>query len=299
MKAYLITDDRSATTSLASELIRLGVDTETWALSDRSYALDNPPPDGVFVNRAAPSGTLERSERERLRDLVAWLEGHRQMGTRVINGSGVVALESGRVLQHTALRAAGIPVPRTVAAVADAEAVRRAAEEIGGPVVVMSARPGTAAVRFENARALERGLPRGEILLDGGTVLVREALGPAEVTRLEFVGGTLRRAWRWRAEEGAGEIGAPAVAEELNVADVPDDPLIDRYLVFLHTHGFGIGAIEFATTAQGRRLTLGVSGGAEPWRWSGLEPAVAALVAFEARRAGVAPRVPSRVRAAV
>lgn len=301
MKAYLISDERFATSSLANELDRLGVATEMWTLRDRSLALDDPPPDGVFVNRASPSGALERGERERLRDLMAWLEGHKK---RVINGSGVVALESGRVLQHTALRAAGIAVPRTVAAAAEAGAVRRAAAEVGGggAVVVTSARPGTAAVRFEDARALERGLLRGDVVLDGGTALVREALGPAEVTRLEFIGGTLRRVWRWQAEEGAGEVGTPVAAEEVDAAEVPDDPLIDRYLVFLHTHGFGVGAVEFVTTGDGRRLTLGVSGGAEPWRaWGGLESAVAALVAFEARRVGggLQRAVQRLVRAAV
>lgn len=302
MKAYLITDDPGATTPLADELQRLGVASEVWSLSDRSLKLDETPPDGVFVNRAAPSGSLGRGERERLRDLTAWLEGY---GRRLINGSGVVALESSRVLQHTALRAAGLPAPRTVAAAADVAAVRRAATEVNagtGAFVVTSARPGTGAQRLESVRGLDVALVRGEVTLDGGAVLVREALGPADVVRVEFVGGTVRRAWRWRAEEGAGEVAAPVEVERVEAGDVVDDALLDRYVVFLYNHGFGIGAVELATAADGRRVTLNISGAAEPWRaWGGADPAVAAYVAFEARRAEYVVRRPAArpVRAAV
>jgi len=284
MKAFLITDDAPRLEPLLRELARAGAPAEVWTLDDARFELGEPPPDGVFVNRVAPAAAGS----PRLRALLAWLESY---GRRVLNGAGAAALESSRVLQYAALRAAGIPVPRTVSVCGDDPAgLRRAAEDLGWPMAVIPNRPGIRGGRvFRNPGEFSAAADAGELPLDrDGVVLLQSvigsACGPGLVTRVEFVGGVVQAAVRF-AVFGPARAEAPAIDAPERL-DGFDHPLLDRALVFLYNHRVDIGALELTDDGRGGLVAVSVSGAVEPGR--DVSPATlaakASLIAYELGR---------------
>ncbi len=285
MKVYLITDDAPRLEPLLRELARAGIPTEVWALDDASYELGEPPPEGVFVNRVAPAAAGS----PRLRALLAWLESH---GRRVLNGAGAAALESSRVLQYAALRAAGIPVPRTVSVCGDdPTGLRRAADDLGWPLAVIPNRPGIRGGRvFRNPGEFSAAADAGELPLDrDGVVLLQSVMGspggPGLVTRVEFVGGVVQAAVRF-AVFGPARAEAPAIDAPERL-DGFDHPLLDRALVFLYSHRVDIGAIELTDDGRGGLVAIGISGAVEPGRdlTRTTLSAKASLISYELDRA--------------
>ena len=91
-----------------------GVHVEEWLLTDGVLDLDAVPPEGIFWSRiSASSHTRDHAlSKDYARAVLSWLEAH---GRRTVNGRRILELEMSKVDQLTALRAAGIDTPHTVA----------------------------------------------------------------------------------------------------------------------------------------------------------------------------------------
>jgi hypothetical protein len=100
----------------AAALDARGVPYEEWLLTDGVLEIDEAPPEGIFWSRISASAhTRDHAlSKDYTRALMSWLEAH---GRRTVNGRRTIELEVSKVDQLTALRAAGIEVPRTRAVI--------------------------------------------------------------------------------------------------------------------------------------------------------------------------------------
>jgi hypothetical protein len=154
--------------------------------------LDDPPPPGIVWSRfSASSHTRGHGlSKEHTRAVLAWAEAG---GRRVVNGRGVLELEVSKVLQLSALRAAGIAVPRTRVVVGTAHLLA-AARDFPTPFVTKHNQggKGLGVQRFDHVDELAAVLAAGgfEEPVDGVTLL-QEYVQPRDgsITRVEIVGG--------------------------------------------------------------------------------------------------------------
>jgi hypothetical protein len=250
-----------------------GVEHEQWLLGDGSLDLDAEPPSGVFWSRMSASSPSRGHPwaKDHTRAVLAWLESH---GRRVVNGRRVLELEMSKAEQLTALRAAGIAVPRTVAVVGagpgpDARALLDAAESFGAPFIVKPNQggKGLGVRRFDSVAELAAHLdsPSWDPPVDGIT-LVQEYVRAAApfITRVEIVGGEFLYALTADTARGGFELcpaDACAVPAESVFAlrDGFAHPVVGRYLAFAAAHRIEIAGFEFIESDDGRVLTYDVN----------------------------------------
>lgn len=247
---------------------------EEWLLADGGVLdLDRPPPAGVFWSRMSASSHTRGHglAKDHTRAVLAWLEAH---GRRVVNGRRVLELEMSKVDQLTALRAAGLDVPRTVAVVGRAGLVAQA-ERLPTPFIVKHNQggKGLGVRRFDDHAAFAAYVDSPDVAepVDGITLL-QEYVAPAEpfITRVEVVGG--RFLYALTASTRAGFELCPADACAVDDAYCPADggglfelrkdftpPLLDAYLAFARRHGIEIAGFEYIETADGRLVTYDVN----------------------------------------
>ncbi len=235
--------------------------------------LSSAPPKGLFYNRMSASAHTRghRYSPEFATALIAWLEAH---GRPVINGSGAIALEVNKSAQLARLERAGVPVPRTVAALGDAKVAEAAATFGDGPVIVKPNRggKGLGIQLFEDAREAVARAEAGTLpgSTDGITLLqdyVRTVDG--SVTRAEFIGGELFYAVRIDtggtfelcpadvcAPEEALETGGPV----FTVVEGAFEPELEAAIaLFLSEGGIDIAGVEFARDTEGRPFVYDVN----------------------------------------
>jgi glutathione synthase/RimK-type ligase-like ATP-grasp enzyme len=244
-----------------------------WNLSDGAFDLSSPPPAGLFYNRMSASAHSRghRYSPEYASAVIAWLAAHDRP---VINGPGAIALEVNKAAQLARLERAGVPVPRTVAALG-AERIAEAAESFApGPVIVKPNRggKGLGIQLFEDAgeaaaRARAGTLPGST---DGITLLqdyVRTTDG--SVTRAEFIGGRLFYAVRidtggtfelCPADVCAPEEAAATGGPVFTVVENAVEPELEQAIgVFLRDASIDIAGVEFARDAEGRPYVYDVN----------------------------------------
>lgn len=243
-----------------------GVPWAEWFLDDGVLDLDVPPPKGVFYSRMSASAHTRGhvNSKDYTRSVLSWLESH---GRTVVNGRRVVELEMSKVDQHTALRAMGFDVPRTVAVVGRGD-LPLEAKAFDLPFITKHNQggKGLGVRRFdshEDFAAYVDG-PEFEEPVDGITLL-QEYVEPAEgfVTRVELVGGEFLYALT--ADTRLGFELCPA--DECDVPDGGlfhwregyDDPIVHRYLEFARRWGIGIAGFENIETADGRTVTYDIN----------------------------------------
>lgn len=262
-----------------------GVPVTEWVLTEGVLDLDQAPPEGVFWSRmSASSHTRGHAlSKDHTRAVLSWLEAH---GRRTVNGRRVLELEMSKVDQLTALRAAGIDTPRTVAAVGRQQ-VLAAARSVPGPFVTKHNQggKGLGVRRFEDVEELAEHLagPEWEEPVDGIT-LVQEFVQAAEprITRVELVAGELVYAIDADTARGGFQLcpadacavdpatGRPLLPPGATLAPEPDqqlftlredvDPdLVARYQAFARRTGPEVCGIEFIEAADGRVLTYDVN----------------------------------------
>jgi hypothetical protein len=253
-----------------------GVEHEQWLLGEGRLDLDAEPPPGVYWSRMSASSHTRGHPlaKDHTRAVLAWLEA---WGRRVVNGRRVLELEMSKVEQLTALRAAGIDVPRTVAVVGR-ESLLDAAGKFPAPFIVKPNQGGKGlGVRsFESVAALAEYLdaPDYQPPVDGIT-LVQEYVRAAEpfITRVELVGGELVYAITADTARGGFEL-CPADACAVDTGTMVSEglseslfalregfehPIVGRYLDFAGRHGIEIAGFEFIETADGRVVTYDVN----------------------------------------
>ena len=248
-----------------------------WDLSGGVFDLSAPPPEGVFYNRMSASSHTRghRYAVELTAGVLAWLARH---GRRVVNGSRALDLEISKARQYAALEAAGVPVPRTVLALGDADRVAAAARGhfAGGPVILKPNRGGKGlGVRlFPGPDALGahlRALPEDERPVDG-LWLLQEHVRAEEpvITRAEFVGGRFIYAVEVDTSAGFelcpadvcavdGGNAAPPAPRFRILPEGVEPGLRAKLEAFLAANGTEVAGIEFIRAADGRVLAYDVN----------------------------------------
>ena len=262
-----------------------GLEVEEWLLTDGVLDLDAVPPEGIFWSRiSASSHTRDHAlSKDYARAVLSWLEAH---GRRTVNGRRVLELEMSKVDQLTALRAAGIDTPRTVAAVGR-ESILAAAKEFPVPFITKHNQggKGLGVRKFESHGELAEYVagPDFEEPADGIT-LIQEFIVAAEpfITRVEIVGGEFIYAIAADTARGGFQLcpadacaidpstGKPVMPPGATIAPDAgtqlftlregfDHPIVGRYLDFARRTGLEVCGIEFIEAADGRILTYDVN----------------------------------------
>lgn len=274
-KIFVIHENSEWLPPFAGALDTEGVPWEEWSLVEGALELDAPPPEGVFYSRMSASSHTRGhvGSKDYTRSVLSWLESH---GRTVVNGRRVVEMEMSKVDQHTALRAAGFDVPRTIA-VAGRRDLAEQARRINTPFLAKHNQSGRGiGIRqfdhYDEFDAYAQS-PLFEEPADSITLL-QEYLQPAEpfITRVEIVGHEFLYALE--ADTSAGfmlcpadgcEVDRPAVVADTKAMELFrwregfDHPIIDRYIDFTRRWDIGVVAFEFIETAEGRLVTYDVN----------------------------------------
>ena len=262
-----------------------GIRVEEWLLTDGVLDLDAVPPEGIFWSRISASAhTRDHGlSKDYARSVLSWLEAH---GRRTVNGRRVLEMEMSKVDQLTALRAAGIDTPRTVAAVGR-DRILEAAKEFQAPFILKHNQggKGLGVRKFESHGELADYVASDEFEepVDGIT-LVQEFIVAAEpfITRAEIVGGEFIYAIKADTARGGFQLcpadacaidpvtGRPVMPPGATIAPDADtqlfslredfeSPVIGKYLDFARRNGIEVCGIEFIEAADGRLLTYDVN----------------------------------------
>ncbi|MFC4032258.1 RimK family alpha-L-glutamate ligase [Streptomyces polygonati] len=271
MKAYVIHENPDWYPPFAAAFEAEGVDHEQWLLGEGRLDLDAEPPQGVFWSRMSASAHTRGHvlAKDHTRSVLNWLEAH---GRRVVNGRRVLELEMSKVDQLTALRAAGIAVPRTLAVVGGGELLAAAAE-LPSPFIVKHNQggKGLGVALFDSVDAFADHLadPDHQSPVDGITLL-QEYLPAAEprITRVEIVDGEVVYALTADTARGGFELcpadacaidGGPDAPSLFALREDFDHPVLGQYLDFARRHGIEVAGFEFIETTDGRLVTYDVN----------------------------------------
>jgi hypothetical protein len=275
VKVHVLHENPDWYAPLAAAFDAAGLPHQQWLLGDGVLDLDGPPPAGVFWSRlSASSHTRDHPyAKDHARSVLGWLESH---GCRVVNGRRAVELEVSKVAQLTALRAAGIDVPRTLAVVGTTE-LSAAAGKLPAPFISKHNQGGKGlGVRlFSSHDEFDVYLesPEYQAPVDGITLL-QEYLQAAQplITRAEIVGGVFVYAITADTARGGFELcpadacavgaGAEGTAEPpglFTLREGFDHPIIGQYQEFARGNGIEIAGFEFIETTDGRMVTYDVN----------------------------------------
>lgn len=262
-----------------------GVEVEEWLLTDGVLDLDQEPPQGIFWSRiSASSHTRDHHlSKDYARAVLSWLEAH---GRRTVNGRRILELEMSKIDQLTALKAAGIDTPRTVAAIGK-DRILDAAAGFPTPFITKHNQggKGLGVRKFESHRELSDYVASSEFEEpQDGITLIQEFIQAAEpiITRVEIVGGEFIYAIQADTARGGFQLcpadacaidpvtgkpimppGATIQPEEgqqlFSIREDFDHPIIGKYLDFARRNNIEVCGIEFIETADGRVLTYDVN----------------------------------------
>lgn len=270
MKVYVIHENPPWYAPVAAAFDAIGVPHEQWLLGDEVIDLDSEPPAGVFWSRMSASSHTRGHlyAKDQARGVLSWLESH---GRRVVNGRRVLELEMSKVEQHSALRAAGFDVPRTIA-VAGTRRLAAAARCLDAPFISKHNQggKGLGVRRFDRHDEFDAYLDSADFEhpVDGITLL-QEYLRAAEprITRVEVAGGEFIYAITADTALGGFQL-CPADACAVGNGPGPalfrlregfDHPIIGKYLDFARWHGIEVAGFEFIETADGRLVTYDIN----------------------------------------
>ena len=235
------------------------------------------PQDGIYINRMSPSAHTRDHQGgvAYLKEFLSFLE---LSGRRVINGSNAIALEVSKVRQDSALQAANIRTPKTIAVVGDTQ-LKTAARQMSLPFITKHNQGGKGL-----GVQLFRGLEAFDAYVDSedfipspdGITLLQEYIEPAEghITRVEIVDGEFLYAIHSSTQGGFQLCPADVCAVEsgdfcpiedtgkFRLADdvSRDDPLVQKYIRLMEEQGLDVAGIEFVTDANGVRYTYDING---------------------------------------
>lgn len=245
-----------------------GLTFSEWHLREGQVDLTAVPPDAIFYSRMSASAhTRGHAEAPALCQAVLnWLESH---GRTILNGSRALYFETSKVAQYTALTAAGIATPATIATVG-AQALVAAAQQLDQwPVIVKPNRggKGLGVQKFDTLDGLKAFAADAAAMADSvdGIWLLQEYFETTDgtITRAEFIGGKLHYAVR--VATGDSFELCPAEACDIDetprfvvTRDVPAD-LVQGFEAFLAMNAIAIAGIEFARLKDGRVLTYDIN----------------------------------------
>lgn len=269
MPVYVIHENPDWYPPIEAALRAEGVPHQQWLLGSGALELDEAPPAGVFWSRMSASSHTRGHPfaKDHTRAVLSWLDAH---GRRVVNGRRVLELEVSKAAQLTALRAAGIEVPRTVL-VAGRSRLAAAAAALPLPFISKPNQGGKGlGVRRFDSRAEFADYLSGdeyEEPVDGITLLQEYVPAAAPfITRVEIVGGEYVYAITADTSSGSFELCpaeacavGPAPGEMFALRSDIDPRIPARYEDFARRHGIEIAGFEFIETADGRVVTYDVN----------------------------------------
>lgn len=281
---YIIHENSEWVVPLREAFDELGQDVCEWFLDEGALSLEQNPPDGVFYNRmSASSHTRDHRYGPELTHVyLNWLEA---AGRRVLNGTRALYLEVSKVAQYTALAAAGIQTPRSVAAVGRAEVLKAAKAFGSGPWILKPNRggKGLGVQLFQELDAMAEYLEGAgadeEAPIDGVWVIQDYIRSPENyITRAEFVGGKFLYAVRVDTSGGfelcPADVCAiedtfcpadakPSAAKFEIISDFAEtaegNNLITAYEDFLAANDVKIAGIEFIRAGDGQVYTYDIN----------------------------------------
>ncbi|HHP7239527.1 ATP-grasp domain-containing protein [Longibacter sp.] len=275
MNVTIIHENDDWLPSLRDALDRHGVPFDEWFVHEGHFDVLDAPPDGVFFNRMSASSHTRghTSSVSHTRQILAWLRRH---GRRVVNGLPAFELEMSKVRQYQALAAAGVRVPATRAVAGGADALIEAASDVPPPFVTKHNRGGKGlGVQLFNTHDAFAAYARSDDFIpspDHITLLQQyiEAAEP-QITRCEFVGGTLVYALTADTREGFELCPAEACRTEETCTIDGDNSLFDlrtelparlvaQYERFLAAEHIDVAGVEFIEDVEGRCWTYDVNG---------------------------------------
>jgi len=284
---------------LFAALTRRGVSFEPLDVTRAAFSNVEAPRAALYFNQASPSAYLRGNTRA-VPWTLAYMRSLELLGTRVLNGADVFALELSKSAQATLVRTLGIDCPRSIT-FNDPGALRAYESEIRWPALLKPDQGGSGARiqvvdSFAQVDALFARDPA--IWLPDNLFLLQEYL-PHDpdrgIIRLEFLGGELLYAMRvvthgrfnlcpspvcnpedgaWSCELPTEEtIDAPPV-EFYPFLDVPGDAVDTARRIVRAAH-LDVGGIEYLETLDGRRVFYDINAN------SNLRPSVAAAFGFD------------------
>jgi glutathione synthase/RimK-type ligase-like ATP-grasp enzyme len=269
VQVYLIHENPDWYPPIEAALRAQGVPHQQWLLGEGMLDLGEVPPEGVFWSRMSASSHTRGHPfaKDHARAVLCWLEAH---GRRVVNGRRVLELEVSKADQLTALRAAGIDVPRTVV-VAGKQRLAAAAAAMPVPFISKHNQGGKGlSVRRFDSREEFAGYLSGDDHdppVDGITLLQEYVPAAAPfITRVEIVGGEFVYAITADTSSGTFELcpaeacaAGPAPGAMFRLCADIDPRIPARYVDFARRHGIEIAGFEFIETADGRVVTYDVN----------------------------------------
>jgi len=202
---FLLHENKDWSEPLEIALNEIGVPYKSWYMVDRLINMSVIPPNGLFYNRMSASAHTRGHvyTPELTSGLLAWLESNNR---RVINGSNAIRLELSKMVQYSALKDAGIKVPRTIATT-NAAGILNASELLQYPIITKHNRggKGLGVKLFHNKIDLKDYVYGGDFepSIDGIT-LIQDYIEQPEsfITRVEFVDQQLLYALRVDTSDG-------------------------------------------------------------------------------------------------
>ena len=277
-KIYIIHENDEWTEPLISALKEKNLPYEDWHLNQGILDLTTEPPEGVFYNRMSASSHTRghRFAPEYTAAVLEWLENHNRT---LVNSSNALKLEVSKVAQYTALEAAGIKTPKTIAAVGR-DNILKAAEKFTGQFITKHNRAGKGlgVKLFNDTDSLADYLDSQEFeqSIDGITLIQEYIDSPDNyITRCEFIGGKFFYAVRVDASQGfelcpadvcqVGDQFCPTTDHKFEIIeDFTENQdaisrLIARYEQFLAENDIQIAGIEFIRDSDGQIYTYDVN----------------------------------------
>ncbi|MBL4720471.1 MAG: alpha-L-glutamate ligase [Alphaproteobacteria bacterium] len=278
---YVIHENSEWLAPLQTAFEQKDIPFEEWRLIEGSFSFDAAPPEGVFYNRMSASSHTRGHDfaPEYTASVLAWLEAH---GRRVVNNSRALSLEVSKVRQYAALQACGVRIPKTTVAVGK-EAVRKAAQDFGAPLILKPNRGGKGAgvQLFNDLAALDAFLD-SEAYDPGpdGTLLLQDYIKSPEpfILRNEFVGGEHLYTVRVDTSQGfelcpadvcqiddlACPVGSestssPQIAPRFEILKDFTHPNLELYKKFLRDNGIEVAGIEMIFDENGIAWTYDVN----------------------------------------
>lgn len=275
---HIIHENDDWTNHLINRLEELNLPYKNWHLAEGLVDLTDTPPEGIFYNRMSASSHTRghRYAPELASGVINWLERHNR---KVFNGSKALGMEISKINQYTALQAAGIKTPATIAAVGQNNIIT-AAKKLGmTPFITKHNRAGKGlgVQLFQSVEALEEYVnsPLFEEPVDGITLIQQYILSPdSSITRCEFIGGKFLYAVRVDTSKGFELCPADAcqiedlfcpvgeqedISPQFKIIKDFNDPIIAKYEEFLTSASIDIAGIEFIRNQDGMIYTYDIN----------------------------------------
>jgi glutathione synthase/RimK-type ligase-like ATP-grasp enzyme len=283
---------------LFAALERRGIAYRPFDLKQAAFSNVESPAAKLYFNQASPSAYVRGNTRA-VPLALAYMRTLEQQGARVLNGSGVFALELSKSAQAALLRTLGIDTPRSIT-FNEVSALRPYADQITWPALLKPDQGGSGArIRVVASLAEVESIFAADpaTWLPDNLFLLQEYLphDPDEgIVRLEFLGGELLYAMRVKTygrfnlcpspvcnpEDGNGACEIPAAAEQSApvefhpYAGVPKEA-VETARKIVRAARLDVGGIEYLETPDGRRVFYDINAN------SNLRPSVAAFFGFD------------------